>query len=203
MRIFYYLVFCFTFFLKIFLNGQTSPFIELTEERDNIVIDIRYATPNNFTKTTLYPCGRCFLHPTVAKAVRNAAEDFKKQGYKIILFDCYRPLSIQRKLWEKVPDSRYVTPPDKGSMHNRGAAVDISLQEIKSKKELDMGTPYDYFGKEAYMDYQEMTPIAAKNRKILHATLTKFGFKPIRTEWWHFSFSGSGAVISDWTWSCT
>ena len=202
MRIFYYLVFCFTFFLKIFLNGQTSPFIELTEERDNIVIDIRYATPNNFTKTNLYPCGRCFLHPTVAKAVRNAAEDFKKQGYKIILFDCYRPLSIQRKLWEKVPDSRYVTPPDKGSMHNRGAAIDISLQEIKSKKELDMGTPYDYFGKQAYMDYQEMTPIAANNRKILHATLTKFGFKPIRTEWWHFSFSGSGAVISDWTWSC-
>ena len=182
--------------------GQVLPFVELTEDKNEVVLDIRYATSNNFTNTRLYDCGRCFLHPTVAKALQRAADDFKKQGYKIILFDCYRPLSIQRKLWAKVPDARYVTPPAKGSMHNRGAAIDISLQEIKSKKELDMGTPYDFFGKEAYMDYQELSVVASKNRKILHTTLMKYGFKPIRTEWWHFSFSGSGATISEWNWTC-
>jgi D-alanyl-D-alanine dipeptidase len=202
MRIFYLFIYFLSLFYSNSMEGQSFPFMELTEEKEGVVLDIRYATPNNFTKSVLYPCGRCFLHPTVAKALQYAVKDFRKLGYNIILFDCYRPLSIQRKLWEKVPDSRYVTPPAKGSMHNRGAAVDISLQDIKSKKELDMGTPYDYFGKEAYMDYEDITPVAAKNRKLLHTTLVKYGFKPIRTEWWHFSFSGSGATISEWNWTC-
>ena len=190
------------FFIQNLILGQVLPFVELTEDKNEVVLDIRYATADNFTGARLYDCGRCFLHPTVAKALQRAADDFKKQGYKIILFDCYRPLSIQRKLWAKVPDARFVTPPAKGSMHNRGAAIDISLQEIKSKKELDMGTPYDFFGNEAYMDYQELSLVASKNRKILHTTLMKYGFKPIRTEWWHFSFSGSGATISEWNWTC-
>lgn len=190
------------FFIKNLMFGQSFPFVELTEDKNGIVLDIRYATTNNFTGSILYDCGRCFLHPMVANALHRAAEDFKKQGYNIILFDCYRPLSVQQKLWKKVPDARYVTPPAKGSMHNRGAAVDLSLQDIKSKKELDMGTPYDFFGKEAYMDYQGLSEVAYKNRKILHNTLIKYGFKPIRTEWWHFSFSGSGSAISSWNWTC-
>ena len=118
------------FFVQNLLLGQILPFVELTEDKNEVVVDIRYATPDNFTGIRLYDCGRCFLHPTVAKALQRAAEDFKKQGYKIILFDCYRPLSIQRKLWEKVPDARYVTPLAKGSMHNRGAAIDLSLIHI-------------------------------------------------------------------------
>ena len=199
MRLFFVFL---AFFVGNLIIGQSLPFIELTEDKNNVVLDIRYATTDNFTGIKLYDCGRCFLHPTVAKALLLAAEDFKKLGYKIILFDCYRPLSIQRKLWQKVPDPRYVTPPTKGSMHNRGAAVDISLQEITSKKELDMGTPYDFFGNEAYMDYQNLSAVASKNRKLLHSTLIKYGFRPIRTEWWHFSFSGSGAGISEWNWSC-
>jgi D-alanyl-D-alanine dipeptidase len=189
-------------FLEIPTFAQSHPFVELTEDKHGVLLDIRYATPQNFTGATLYECGRCFLHPMVAKALMLAVEDFKKQGYKIILFDCYRPLSIQHKLWKRVPDSRYVTPPTKGSMHNRGAAIDLTLQEIKTNKALDMGTPYDFFGQAAYMDYQGLSEGAFKNRKILHTTLIKYGFKPIRTEWWHFSFSGSGGAISDWTWTC-
>jgi D-alanyl-D-alanine dipeptidase len=202
MRSFYVLIYFFLGFYGQLLFAQMHPLEELTEEKNDIVLDIRYATPNNFTGSVLYPCGRCFLHPSVAKALRRVVEDFKRLGYRVILFDCYRPLSIQKKLWEKVPDSRYVTPPGRGSMHNRGAAVDISLQEIKSGKELDMGTSYDYFGKEAYMDNQNLSVETLRNRKVLHATMQKYGFRPIRTEWWHFSFSGSGAGISDWNWSC-
>ena len=82
------------FFIQNLILGQVLPFVELTEDKNKVVLDIRYATSYNFTGTRLYDCGRCFLHPTVAKALQRAAEDFKKQGYKIILFDCYRPLSI-------------------------------------------------------------------------------------------------------------
>jgi len=75
------------FFIQNLIFGQVLPFLELTEDKHGVVLDIRYATPDNFTGTRLYDCGRCFLHPTVAKALQLAAEDFKKQGYKIILFD--------------------------------------------------------------------------------------------------------------------
>jgi len=190
------------FFLGLSAWAQTPVLRELTSRDHGISLDLRYATTNNFTGIVLYPCPRCYLHPRVADALLRAAKDFQKQGYRILLFDCYRPVSVQQRLWEKVPDARFVTPPEKGSMHNRGAAIDITLIDLKSGKPLDMGTPYDFFGREAYMDFNGLSKLAASNRTILHSTLKRYGFRGIRTEWWHFSFIGAGATVLDWTWTC-
>ena len=165
------------------------------------VLDIRYATKNNFVGEEMYDCGKCFLRTPAAEALNDVAKSLKQIGYKIVLFDCYRPKPVQQKLWYKVPDPNYVTPPEKGSMHNRGLAVDLSIVD-KQGNLLEMGSDYDYFGIEAHTDYFEHPEQVLKNRKLLQDLMVKYGFKGIRTEWWHFSFVDASYEIADWEWDC-
>ena len=177
-----------------------ASFSEITVN-DGITIDIKYATKDNFTKKVIYPCGRCYLRPEVADKIVKAHEWLqKKHGLGLKMFDCYRPRPAQQRLWDVVPDPDYVTPPAKGSMHNRGLAVDLTLVDAKGK-ELDMGTPYDFFGKEAHTDNTSLPAEVLKNRNLLKQALTAQGFSGIRTEWWHFSLNIS-APLSDWEWPC-
>ncbi len=192
---------------------DTQLWTEIVRLDSSVQIDIRYATDSNFVKQKMYDCGRCFLRPEAAAAVAKAHQMLKKQGFGgLKMFDCYRPRPFQQRLWDKVPDDRFVTPPAKGSNHTRGAAVDLTIVD-KNGQELDMGTPYDFFGKEGFPDYKptkkEEQEHWAKykvreNRDLLRATMDSVGFKPIRTEWWHFDWKnkGSGAVLSDWVWKC-
>ena len=120
-------------------------------ENDLQHLDIRYATENNFVKEQLYPCGKCFLRKEAATALNAVAKSLAQINFKLVLFDCYRPKPIQQKLWDKVPNPSYVTPPHKGSMHNRGVAVDLSIMDSDGEY-LDMGTTYDFFGEEAHTD---------------------------------------------------
>jgi zinc D-Ala-D-Ala dipeptidase len=167
-----------------------------------IPLDIRYATTNNFTKAQIYDCAKCLLRPEAAKAIAKAHAALKKQGYGgLKMFDCYRPRPYQQRLWDKVPDPNYVTPPAKGSMHSRGAAVDLTIVD-KSGKELDMGTAYDFFGPEAHYDYTKHTQTVLDNRKLLRTTLAKYGFEGIRTEWWHFSYRKKKYELSEYVWKC-
>lgn len=175
-------------------------FQELTIE-DGFDIDLRYATKNNFTKQKIYDCARCYLRPEVAENLLKAKEELQQKfGYSIKLFDCFRPRPYQQKLWDIVPDADYVTPPSKGSMHSKGLAVDLTLID-KNGDELDMGTPFDFFGKEAHYDYPH-TDAIKRNRWILKSTLEKFGFGGIRTEWWHFSYRKTAYPLDDWVWEC-
>lgn len=183
------------------IDYDTTLWSEMIRLDSSLVIDIRYATPNNFVDTAMYDCGRCFLRPVVAQAVLAAHHDLQSQGYKLLLLDCYRPLPVQWRLWRKVPDPRFVTDPNKGSMHNRGAAIDLTLADGQGR-ELDMGTPYDFFGQEAYPAYTQLPDTILQRRKLLSETMTRYGFRAIRTEWWHFAFSGHGSVLSDWEWPC-
>lgn len=177
-----------------------ASFSEITVN-DGITIDIKYATKNNFTKKIIYPCGRCYLRPEVAEKIVKAHEWLQKEhGLGLKMFDCYRPRPAQQRLWDVVPDPDYVTPPAKGSMHNRGLAVDLTLVDAKGK-ELNMGTPYDFFGKEAHTDNISLPAEVLKNRNLLKQALTAQGFSGIRTEWWHFSLNIS-APLSDWEWPC-
>lgn len=178
-------------------NGWT----ELVREDSTIRLDLRYATDSNFVKLQLYDCPRCFLRPEAAEALLAAQRKLQKQGFGFKLFDCYRPLSVQWKLWEKLPDERYVSHPKKGSMHNRGMAVDLTLVDANGR-ELDMGTPFDYFGKEAYHAYQELSPQVLKNRKLMLETMESAGFRPIKTEWWHYSFKGKTYPVANFVWQC-
>jgi D-alanyl-D-alanine dipeptidase len=178
-----------------------SNFKELTS-KNGVVVDIKYATKDNFTKKVIYPCGRCYLRSEVAQAIEKANNILhSKYKYSLKMFDCYRPRPAQQRLWDVVPNPDYVTPPSKGSMHNRGLAVDLTIVDEKGK-DLDMGTPYDFFGKEAHTDNLTLPRKVLENRTLLTSTMKEVGLKGIRTEWWHFSFE-QNAALSDWEWTCT
>ena len=136
----------------------------------------------------LYECGVCMLQVSVAEALIDANQYFCERGYKIKIYDCYRPLDIQKKMWEKVPNEIYVANPyDGGSVHNRGAAVDITLVTLEDCF-VDMGTDYDYFGREAHIDFEGHSKAILSNRKLLSEGMKLFGFNTIQSEWWHFSY---------------
>ena len=167
----------------------------------SIRLDIRYATTDNFTKAKIYDCPRCLLRPEAAAAIVKAHKALQKKGLGLKMYDCYRPRPYQQRLWDKVPDPNYVTPPAKGSMHSRGAAVDLTIVDAKGR-ELDMGTPYDFFGVAAHTDHTNLPAKVLDNRRLLRTTLEAAGFKGIRTEWWHFSFQGKSYPLSDYVWPC-
>lgn len=179
-----------------------STWVDLALLIPDLVVDIRYASTNNFMKTKIYDCGECYTRLAVAKATIEIQKELKQQNLGLKMFDCYRPRSAQYKLWEVVPDPRYVSPPGKGSVHSRGGALDLTIVN-KNLEELDMGTPYDYFGKEAYWAHIEKQPeIVQKNRKLLLTTMQKHGFKTVSTEWWHYSYRRAWFKLSDMQWAC-
>ncbi|MEL7020839.1 MAG: M15 family metallopeptidase [Bacteroidota bacterium] len=180
---------------------DTSEWTDVARLDSTILMDIRYATSNNFVEMQMYECGRCFLRPEVANAIHQAHQRLQQQGLGLKMYDCYRPRPIQWKLWEKVPDPRYVSDPRKGSMHNRGAAVDLTIVD-KDGNELDMGTDFDFFGRRAYTTNTALPPEILNNRKLLQNTLVDVGFRYIRTEWWHFAYTRKRYALSDMLWNC-
>ena len=182
------------------VDYDTSLWKELTSA-DGFIIDIKYATTDNFVKEAVYPCGRCFLKLVAARALTKIRLQLMKEGYNLKLFDCYRPRPVQYKLWEKVPNPNYVARPWEGSMHNRGTAVDLTLTD-KSGKEIDMGTPYDFFGPKAHHDNTTLSKEVLNSRTRLKSIMEKNGFQSIRTEWWHYSLSSGSYPLEDWQWPC-
>ena len=174
----------------------------MTTLDNTIALDLRYATTDNFVKAQMYDCGRCFLRPEAAKAIAKAHKVLKDKGLGgLKMFDCYRPRPYQRRLWDKMPNSNYVTPPWKGSQHTRGLAADLTIID-KEGKELDMGTPFDTFSEKAHSDSKNVSKQVLENRKILRGVMESVGFKGIRTEWWHFSYNIKNYELSDWVWIC-
>ncbi len=166
-----------------------------------ILLDLKYATVDNFVQMKMYNCGRCFLRPAVAQLIIAAHQELQQKQLGLKLFDCYRPKPIQELLWKKVPNANYVTPPWKGSMHNRGAAIDLTIVD-KNGQELDMGTAYDFFGKEAHHTFTNHSPKIVANRKLLKELMVNFNLRPIRTEWWHYSYQKEKYDISEMVWDC-
>ena len=185
-----------------FKDEPDSAFVSLQAYPLGYKLDIRYATTNNFTNTQLYECADCLLRKEVSAALAKIALELKKKGLGIVLFDCYRPLSVQQKMWAIVPNPVYVADPAKGSMHNRGNAVDLSLYTLKSGQPLEMGTNYDYFGKEAHHAFTDLPKKVLENRTLLKSTMEKGGFKSITSEWWHYSYNKTVYPISDFTIPC-
>lgn len=164
-------------------------FIELNKMNPNILLDIRYATTNNFTGKVVYPEARAFLVKEAALSLDSVQKELETMGLGLKIFDGYRPLSVQKIFWEIMPDERYVADPKKGSRHNRGMAVDLTLV-YKDGKELSMPTEYDDFTEKAHRDYLNLTEEQIKNSKILENVMTKYGFTGLPTEWWHFDYKG-------------
>ncbi|MBT8205275.1 MAG: M15 family metallopeptidase [Eudoraea sp.] len=179
-----------------------TAFIRLADYSDDFAYDLRYATENNFLKAQVYECAECYTRVKTAKALLAANKEFISQGFRIKFFDCYRPNSVQYKMWAIVPNPQYVANPVKGSIHNRGGAVDITLVDQKGN-ELDMGTDFDYFGKRAYHDNFDLPDEILNNRKLLKEVMEKHGFWSIRTEWWHYNLgSASRDPVADFKWAC-
>jgi zinc D-Ala-D-Ala dipeptidase len=179
-----------------------STFVNILAYSKDFVLDMKYATSDNFLKEKVYDCPDCYLRYKTLKALILANKDFMKLGYKIKMFDCYRPLDIQKKMWKIMPNTNYVANPKKGSMHNRGGAVDITLINAKGK-ELPMGTAFDFFGPEAGHDYKKLSKKVLDNRKLLQLTMKKHGFDDIKSEWWHYNFTEATINnVSNFKWDC-
>lgn len=184
--------------VALFFNLEGSKIIELKKEIPNIVLDIRYATTNNFTGKKVYPSARCFLATKAALALKNVQAALNKEGLGLKVFDAYRPFFVQEIFWKACPDARYVAKatrdatgkPVKGSKHNRGVAVDLTLIKLDTEQELEMPSQFDDFSEKAHSDYSGASPEACANRAKLKRVMAKFGFEQEPTEWWHFNFKG-------------
>lgn len=180
----------FILFTSVVFPQNDTSIVWLGSIDSTIVTDVRYAATNNFTGEVLYPTDKVYLRKVVAERLSEINKYFKKKyNLRIKIFDGYRPLSVQKKMWEIVPDSRYVANPAKGSRHNRGAAVDITLID-STGTELNMGTDFDNFTVKAHPGYKLLPDNVKTNRNLLRSVMIQFGFKPITTEWWHFDFNG-------------
>ena len=177
------------FIWGVVVSGQETKLVNVKDIIPDIILDIRYATSDNFTGKVLYPSPDCFLAKEVALALKDVQEDLKKQGYCLKIFDGYRPLSVQKEMWKALPDKRYVANPEKGSVHNRGYAVDLTIVKLNGTP-VTMPTDFDEFSIKAQSDYKDLPPLAIKHREILQKTMMKYGFIPIKTEWWHFNYPG-------------
>jgi zinc D-Ala-D-Ala dipeptidase len=161
-------------------------------------VRLKYAIAANFMGEAVYGAGRaCYLQRPAAQKLARAQEALSRRqpGWRLLVGDCLRPRQVQRRMWGLVrgtPQQNYVARPDPGSMHNHGAAVDISIAD-ENGEALDMGTAFDHFGplaqprfEDRYLRAGKLTPEQVENRRLLREVMTEAGWRGIRNEWWHF-----------------
>jgi D-alanyl-D-alanine dipeptidase len=179
-----------------------TTYVNLKEYSDDFVYDMKYATDDNFLKAKVYDCAECYLRLKTVVALVEANKEFIKKGYRIKIFDCYRPLDIQKRMWKIVSNPQYVADPAKGSIHNRGGAVDITLVDTYGN-ELDMGTPFDFFGIEASHGYAKLSEEVKDNRMLLKNIMTAEYFNSFDSEWWHYNLKlAMKDKVSNIKWDC-
>jgi zinc D-Ala-D-Ala dipeptidase len=167
--------------------------VELVKLDPAIKLDMRYATTNNFTGRVLYSEARAFLAAPAAQAVSRASKAAQADGFGLTIFDAYRPWRVTKQLWDATPagpKKNYVANPKRGSKHNRGCAVDLSLHDLKTGLLAEMPTEFDDFSEKAHRDYMGASPTAIANRTRLQSYLEAQGFVGLSNEWWHFDFTG-------------
>ena len=164
--------------------------VELITLDPTIKLDIRYAGTNNFLGVPLYTQARAFLQRPAAEALLRAHRELKAQGYGLIIHDGYRPWYVTEIFWKATPDDKkiFVANPAEGSKHNRGCAVDLSLYDLQTGKEVTMPSGYDEMTDRAYADYAGGTDEERARRTILRQAMEKQGFQVIPDEWWHFDY---------------
>lgn len=162
--------------------------VDISRLSEDFILDIRYATENNFLGKKVYPRPLCALQKETAIKLINANKKFIGMGYCIKIFDGYRPISIQKIFWEIMPNDDFIANPYKnGSIHNRGCAVDITLVDINTGEELEMPSEFDDFSERANRNNPNMTKAAKRNLNILTEVMIENGFDKINSEWWHFT----------------
>ncbi len=178
--------------LTLFACQEKDPLelVDLSNLDPTIQIDLIYASDQNFLGKAVYSvCHKAILRRDAAERLVKAHQSLQAEGYGIKVLDAYRPLSVQRAMWEVLPDSRYVANPETGSRHNRGCAVDVTLVD-STGQEVEMPTPIDAFCETAASDYMELPEHILENRSRLQHAMKEAGFTTIQTEWWHFDAPG-------------
>lgn len=163
----------------------TDPLVDLVKLIPDAVLDIRYATNDNLTGRPLYPFAAAFLRRSSAEKLVKAAAVLRIHKLRLVIYDAYRPLAVQRALWKAKPDPRWVADPAKGSSHNRAGAVDLGLAD-ESGLALPMPSKFDEFGPRARHGARGVPPVARRNASALKAALEEAGFESLKDEWWHY-----------------
>ncbi len=164
--------------------------VDLEKHIPGITLDIKYATKDNFMGRPMYNQARAFARKPVADKLLAIQKKLNAQGLGLKIFDAYRPYTITVAFYNETKDKNFVANPSKGSKHNRGCAVDLTLINLKTGKELEMPTPYDSFLASAAANYEPVSTNARKNRALLIQVMESNGFKVLENEWWHFDFKG-------------
>jgi zinc D-Ala-D-Ala dipeptidase len=180
---------------------QVSSWRKVVAEKGKIQLIMPYATKNNFAQEAVYPCATCLLRPEAYDALMKAKLTANKANLQLIIFDCYRPKAIQMVLYNLVKNEDFVALPKKGSMHNKGLAVDLGLAS-KAGTPLDMGTEFDSFSPKSSFSFKGLTNVQKNNRVLLRNIMMNAGFLPYEKEWWHFNYSKVFYQPSDSVWSC-
>lgn len=155
----------------------------------SIQVDLQYATNNNFTRQILYPSyAKAYVRLPVAKALVAVQQQLKKYKLSLKIYDAYRPYTVSKKIWSLVHDERYAANPIKGSGHNRGMAVDVTLVDLTTGIELPMPTNFDNFSDTAHHTFMQLSKMVLSNKELLRTIMEQNGFKSLNTEWWHYTF---------------
>ncbi len=178
-------------FISSIKNDDNKKMVLLKKYVTPLITDYKYATDNNFTHRILYTRPEAYTRLIVALALEKVQEDLTRKGLGLKFFDAYRPYSVTKEMWKVVPDERYAANPAKGSDHNRGIAVDVTLVKIPSGEKLAMPTSFDDFSEKAHHNYMKLPENVVQNRALLKSTMEKYGFQALSTEWWHYSLKNT------------
>ncbi|HSB08980.1 MAG TPA: M15 family metallopeptidase [Blastocatellia bacterium] len=171
-------------------NFRKPDLVELVKLDRTIKLDIRYATSNNFLGRPVYKEARAFLQRPAAEALVRANKKLRKKGYGLIIHDGYRPWSVTKIFWDATPADKkeFVADPSQGSRHNRGCAVDLSLFDLKTSKEVVMPSEYDEMTERSHINYTGGTEQQRRLRELLRAAMEAVGFAVYEPEWWHYDY---------------
>ena len=175
-------------FLQSINSEPKLKLIELKSIIPHIQYDLKYATKDNFTKVRLYPAltKQTYLRNDPAKALARVAKELEEKGLGIWVWDAYRPYHVTVKFWNLIKDERYVAHPAKGSGHNRGIAIDMTVYDLKTGALLEMPTTFGDFSEKAHHGFEGISSVQKTNREMLRSIMEKYGFIKFQTEWWHY-----------------
>lgn len=172
---------------KTISKNPSKQMVDLKQQMPGLLLDLKYTGTDNFMQQQLYPAvTTTFLRKPAADSLAVIEKELKKSGLGLKIFDAYRPYAVTEKMWEPVQDDRYAADPKKGSGHNRGAAVDLTIVNLSTKEELEMGTDFDNFSDTAHHAFTNLPEVVLQNRLLLKTIMEQHGFKALDTEWWHY-----------------
>jgi D-alanyl-D-alanine dipeptidase len=169
-------------------QDSNKTLVDIEKKIPGIILDIRYATKSNFTNHKFYKSPRAFARKPVADSLLKIQNDLNKKGIGLKIFDAYKPYNITVKFYEIYPDTTFVAPPWTGSIHNTGCAIDVTLIDLKTGRELDMPTQFDDFTEKASHHYMDLPTSILQNRQLLLDIMVKYGFIQYDYEWWHYEY---------------